>query len=218
MTANPNGWSGGSTETVKYLSDEEVDRFFSSVKAEKDVVQRARDLALFSVVLAYGLRAAEVALLKLEHLNLDARPAQIYVTRVKRKKNPKTGQPKPRLGRWYELSEKNERLLRDWLRARKRLPGTEGTSSVFVTKRGKEIDSVGLWKHVRKTAGEGFHPHQFRHTCGVRLARRGLSAFEIKERLGHVSVLSTEVYVQLAGRDRLEMDRRADAALEGRLD
>jgi integrase len=42
----------------------------------------------------------------------------------------------------------------------------------------------------------------FRHSCASRAARKGLSAFEIKERLGHVSVLSSEVYVHLFGPEK----------------
>lgn len=47
-------------------------------------------------MLSYGLRIAEVALIKLEHLHLAVRPAQIYITRVKRK-HTKEGKVKPRL-------------------------------------------------------------------------------------------------------------------------
>jgi integrase len=55
----------------------------------------------------------------------------------------------------------------------------------------------------------------FRHTAGVRLAKAGRNAFAIQKRLGHVSVLSTQVYVDLAGPDRRDEDRKDDEAMEG---
>jgi integrase len=113
MTINPNGWSGGSGEKLKYLGDEQVEAFFTAVAAARNPVKRSRDLCLFSLMLAYGLRCAEVPLLQLEHVRLREYPerSEIYVTRVKKKRDKKTGLAKPRDGRWYLLSDKNRLLL-----------------------------------------------------------------------------------------------------------
>ena len=88
------GWTCGSPEKIKYLTDEQVSRFFKAIETNPDIQARKRDLALFTLMLSYGLRTAEVPLIKMEHMNLSVRPAQIYITRVKRKAS------KPRLGRY----------------------------------------------------------------------------------------------------------------------
>lgn len=220
MTNNPTGWTGSTGEKIKWLSDEEVNRFFRAIEAQKDPVQRKRDLALFTVMLAFGCRCAEIPLIKLEHVILREYPekSEIYVTRVKKKKDRKTGLPKPREGRRYNLSDKNRAILVAWLKVRKKYPTAELSNSLFITKESGTFSVPHIYDSTvkyGKIAGVKVNPHQFRHTCGIRLARKGLSSFEIKVRLGHVSVLSTEIYVQLAGPERQAADRRADEALEG---
>lgn len=208
---NPDGWTSGSPEKIKYLTDEQVSRFFKAIETNADTLARKRDLALFTLMLSYGLRTAEVPLIRLEHVNLSVRPAQIYITRVKRKAS------KPRLGRWYGLSEKNEAIVHAWLKARK-----SDSEYLFPTRQSAQISLPHLTDLVQKyanAAGLGhINPHMFRHTCGIRLARAGRNAFAIQARLGHVSVLSTQVYVQLASPDRHDQDRRDDSAIEGGAD
>jgi len=221
MTQPPNIWSGGSSgEKLKYLSDEQIEAFFKAVEAAEKPHVRTRDSCMFSLMLAYGLRCAEVPLIKLEHVRLrkDPERSELFVTRVKRKRDKKTGREKPRGGRWYELSDKNRLLLVQWLRARKRFKTAALSNSLFVTAMSGAIGLptiYGLTVRYGKAAGFKAHPHMFRHTCGIRLAKAGRNAFAIQKRLGHVSVFSTQVYVELAGADRHEEDRRDDAALEG---
>jgi len=214
---NPSGWAGGSAEKVKYLTEDQVSRFFTAVVAVKDDVIRKRDLCLFNLMLSYGLRVAEVALIRLEHVHLMVEPAQVYITRVKRKRT-KDGKAKPRLGYWYDLSEKNETLIRSWLKARKTYRHHDDSASLFITRESGTFSAPHVYdstiKYGRVAGIKGIHPHMLRHTCGVRLAKAGRNAFAIQKRLGHVSVISTQVYVDLAGPDRHNEDRRDDEAIE----
>jgi type 1 fimbriae regulatory protein FimB len=217
MTTNPNGWSGGSAEKLKYLTEEQVNRFFTAVEAVKDEVIRKRDLCMFNLMLSYGLRVAEVALVKLEHAHLLVEPAQIYVTRVKRKRTTE-GKMKPRLGQWYDLSERNETLIRAWLKVRKTYPHAADSDALFITRESGTFSAPHVYDSTikyGKAAGLRVHPHMLRHTCGVRLAKAGMNALAIQKRLGHVSVVSTQCYVDLAGPDRHKEDRRDDEAIEG---
>jgi|GEM_PF-856796 len=214
---NPTGWAGSTAERLKYMTDEQVRTFFAAVEAVTDKVIRARDLCLFSLMLSYGLRVMEVALIKLEHVHLMVEPAQVYITRVKRKRT-KEGKEKPRLGQWYDLSERNEALIRAWLKVRKTYPHAAESASLFITRESGTFSAPHVYDSTikyGKAAGLKVHPHMFRHTCGVRLAKAGRNAFAIQKRLGHVSVISTQCYVDLAGPDRHKEDRRDDEALEG---
>lgn len=219
---NPSGWTSGSAETIKALTDDEVTRFFKAIDSQEDSPAKRRDRCLFTLMLSMGLRCAEVSLIQVnEHLRIREYPerSEIFVTRVKRKRDPKTGEPKPRLGRWFKLSDQNRRVLLEWLKARKKLKHATHSESLFITSQTGTISPMYIFNLTKKYAALAglphLHPHQFRHTCGARLARQGRSAFEIKERLGHTSVLSSEVYVRLAGPDRLAADIRADEAIEG---
>lgn len=205
------GWTGSSAATIKYLTDEQARAFFAAIEAVPDKVIRVRDLCLFNLMLSYGLRVMEVGLIKLEHVHLMVEPAQLYITRVKRKEG------KPRLGSWYDLSERNEALIRSWLRARKTYPHAAASASLFITRESGTFSAPHVYDSVvkyGKAAGLRVHPHMFRHTCGVRLAKAGRNAFAIQKRLGHVSVISTQCYVDLAGPDRHREDRRDDEAIE----
>ena len=223
---NPNGWTGGSGGTIRSLSDEQMTAFFAAIEKAKDPVVRARDNCLFHLLLSYGLRCLEAKLLRLDNVNLKTSPAMIYVTRVKEKHiqmNPKTGEKtrveKARRGDWYPLSSPNEAKIRAWLKVRKSLAHAEESPSLFLTRQAPTIstNSINFLTHQygKKAGMARVFPHMFRHTCATRMARLGFSAFEIKERLGHVSVLSSEVYVRLSGPERLAMNRRVDRALEG---
>ncbi len=219
--ANPNGWTGGSGEKIKYLNDEQVEAFFKAVEAEKNPTKRKRDLCLFSLMLAYGMRCAEIPLVLLEHVRLRDYPerSEVYITRVKKKRNLRTGLAKPRDGRWYLLSDKNKLLLVTWLKARKKYKTAALSNSLFITNKTGSFSLPHIYDSsvsYGKAAGLKVHPHLFRHTCGIRLARAGRNSFAIQKRLGHVSVLSTQVYVDLAGPDRCDEDRKDDEAMEGR--
>lgn len=214
---NPNGWVTDTGETIKALSDEEVTTFFKAVEANADPSIRARDLCLFRLMLSYGLRCEEVHLLSLPHdVDLESDPPRLWVTRVKRKRT-KDGRPKPRLGHWYPLTRRNVERLKAWLSARRKFTKAKD-GPLFVTMQGRPITANYIY-HICARYGvvagiTDLYPHRFRHTTGTRLAAQGASAYEIKEALGHVSVLSSEVYVNLSGPARLKMDLKALATVE----
>ena len=221
---NPSGWTGGSGATIKYLSDDEVRRFFETVEKTEDPLTRARDLCLFHLMLSFGLRCLEAKLLRVDNVNLKTVPAMIYVVRVKKKcvktvNGEKVRMEKRRDGDWYRLSESDEARVKAWLKARKGLVHAEASESLFLTRQALTISTNQIncltHKYGKKAGMPDIYPHQFRHTCGIRLARKGRNSFAIQKRLGHVSVLSTEVYVQIAGPDRAEEDRKDNAAIEG---
>ena len=58
-------------KTVKYLTQEEVARFFSKIKDQ-------RNRAMFNTTYKYGLRASEVGMLKIDDVDLDRRRIRIY--------------------------------------------------------------------------------------------------------------------------------------------
>jgi len=218
-----NTWTSGSTKTIKYLTDAELAKFFEAVSAVPDPVIRARDTAMFHLMLSYGLRCLEVKILSVRDLNFKVKPPQIYVTRVKERhwrKDPKSGKKvyvkKGRAGDWYDLSDSNVARLVEWLEARETLPNTDYSGPLFCARQGATISTnqinylthqyakaAGLEPPGRKLRkGQYIYPHQFRHSCAIRLARKGLSAFDIMKWLGHRSVISTQEYVDMVGPER----------------
>ena len=219
MNNNPAGWEANGNENPHYFTDEQLKKFFAAIELASNPRKRVRDRAMFQLMLDYGLRCAEVPLIKLEHVDLRDLPevSRIMITRVKKKRDKKTGLPKPRDVRWYPLTERSRVALVVWLKARRKFKTATMSDHLFITAVSGEISIPHIYETTiiyAKLAGlTKIHPHMLRHTCAIRLARKGLSAYSVKERLGHVSILSSEIYVRLAGPERAAEDARANAAL-----
>jgi type 1 fimbriae regulatory protein FimB len=205
---NQPAWTTPTAETIKYLSDDELHRFFEAIKKCPKERIRKRDLCLFSIMLAYGLREAEAISLRLENLNL--KESQIFIKRVKRQN----------AGRWYNISEENQRYIKIWLREREKSRLAQVNPFLFFTQKSRREEGLSgdqlyfLCRRYGKLAGIArMHPHVLRHTCGVKLAKAGFNAFAIRDRLGHSSVISTQVYVELAHPDSILRDQKMDIAL-----
>ena len=229
MNANPNGWHGGTGEHITYLTDDELQRFFAAVAANPISRNRVRDLALFHLILDYGLRAMEIGLVRLKDTHVDE--GWVYIRRVKEKHlrtDPKTGEQvrvaKDRRGTSYRLSRTTLPFLKAWLKVREDFQLAESSPYLFITQqtRGKRSEGGFSTNHVYdsvirygRVAGiKGIHPHMFRHTTAVKMAKASANSFAIKERLGHTSVMTTEIYVTMFGPDKVAQDEEADKALE----
>jgi integrase len=202
-------WQSQDQSRIKYLSDKEIDKFFASVKKGK---YYKRDTCLFHLMLSYGLRESEAISIQLEDLNLDPIDPQILIRRVKQR-NKKNG-------RFYDISRENYKRIKAWLKEREKWPGAK-SDYFFITQKshGKyghmSTDCLyGLVKKYGREAGiSEIYPHMFRHTTGARLARAGLNAFTIQRRLGHSNVVSSQLYVDLAGPDRKAEDEKCEEAI-----
>jgi len=211
------------TEKRMYLMPEELERLFSAIRRGRKEVKRKRDLCLFKLMYSFGLRLSEVELIRLADLNFEDH--LIYIRRLKRRKTPQAptnadAMPKERWGCWYSLSVENQRHLREWLKVRARVPYADQLPEVFISNRARSLDAQTIyWAFKRYAERAGLteaHPHQLRHSCGIDLARANVSIQDIKKRLGHKQITSTEVYIEMVGPDNVERDRRMDAVLERR--
>jgi len=203
-------WKYQDQATIKYLSDKEIDRFFASVKKGK---YAKRDSCLFHLMISYGLRESEAISIRMEDINLDPNDPQILIRRVKQR-NKKNG-------RFYDLSKENYIRVKSWIKARDKWAG-EKSDFLFITQKSRrKYDRMStdclyglVKKHGKDASISEIYPHMFRHTTGARLARAGLNAFTIQRRLGHSNVVSSQLYVDLAGPDRKAEDERCEEAIE----
>jgi integrase len=194
-------------EKVKYLNDSQLKAFFGGVEAVRPKTPikktlKIRDLLLFKMIYYFGLREGEAVRLKLTDLISDKR--QVFVRRLKRRGHE---------GRAYDIPEEIGRLLKRWLKERRALPSASGNPFIFIGQKAGDKHLAedliyGLFKKYAVRAGlAGYSPHSLRHSCAVQMARKGLSAFAIRDYLGHATVLSTQGYVELHGPERRERDR-----------
>ena len=195
-------------ENIKYRSDEEIDRFFRVVRKSR---QGARDECLFNLMLSYGLRREELINLKLDHISSNGR--QLFVKRVKQSE-----ESQKRTSCWYNLSDKNIKLLKRWLKVRAKWPGAD-LPWLFISKLLSQKMNVGSINYLVKKYGkraniEDLSPHQFRFTAGYRARRSGKDIQDIQYRLGHSSFVSSFVYTQLFGPDQVKRDKEMNEAIE----
>jgi site-specific recombinase XerD len=112
------------------------------------------------------------------------------------------GRKERRCPLWAETAK----ALRAHLREHKVAP--HEPRSVFLNHRGQPLTRFGVrWilrKHVRSAAwrvvslkGKRLHPHSVRHSTAIHLLRSGVDLNTIANRLGHVSINTTNEYVTL---------------------
>jgi site-specific recombinase XerD len=177
------------------LSVDQVAKFWSGFRT-------ARDLAIVGLMLLQGLRSKEVIALDVENVQLSE--SRICV------------QGKGNRVRLLPLASETVHLVGHYLRLER--PAACG-SALFVSlkrpARGTRITPAGLrslFRYHRRTSGvPGAHPHRFRHTFASDMVRAGISLPALMNLMGHASISTTMIYVQISPRDVIEQYARAAA-------
>jgi len=176
-------------EPIKYLTKDEVERFFRAIPKN-----RVRDVLLFDLVYRHGLRRSEAARLALD----DLRDGKIWIARCKHG-----------LSNAYPLHPRSKRLLTLYLRDRDR------ESPYLFPGRAKDAPISGGEIHRRfhiYAAAAGLpkdrsHPHSLRHAVGVHLADSGWDVSDVQDWLGHRDISSTLIYFRITNKRREERYR-----------
>lgn len=173
-------------EAVKYLTKQEVERFFRAIPK-----RNVRDVLLFDLIYRHGLRRSEAALLTLD----DVRGGKIWVARRKHG-----------LSNAYPLHPRSKLLLRRYLKQRR----SDESPYLFRGRRrtqaplsGGEINRLC---HVYATAAQlppdRRHAHTLRHSVGVHLANAGWDVADVQDWLGHRDISSTLIYFRITNKRR----------------
>lgn len=130
------------------------------------------------LLLDTGMRAGEIASLRLRDIDLDAGEITIMG------KGGKT--------RRLALNERPRQALREYL-----ANGTQQDGILWVAgwdrrKLGSLVDSVARRAHVPCC-----YPHRFRHNWAIRMRRAGVDAIDLQRLLGHASLKMTLRYISI---------------------
>ena len=190
-------------ETVpKGLERDEVLRLLATTEGSRPA--DVRDRAILMVLIAYGLRAGEVAGLRLDDLDWEEETLRVRC-------------PKPGRTHLYPLSHGVGQAILHYLR-KLRPPRPE--RSLFLTLSApirplsrsaighvvsSRLDRLGI-------TGKRRGPHAIRHAAAQHLLDQGLSMKEVGDYLGHRSVSATSAYAKVQLRALREV---ADIDLEG---
>jgi len=165
----------------RHLRDDDVDIFF-------EAVTKARDRAIFMLMLRCGLRVEEVANLSLEAI--DYRRSQIMVRSGKGAKD-----------RVVYISDDAGNALAAYLQ--ERIVTKE--QKVFLVEKGlckgKPISVRGIQiriEYYSRQSGIAVSCHQLRHTMATQLLNADADLVTIQELLGHTRIKTTMRYCKLA--------------------
>jgi len=167
---------------IKYLRQNELDRFFEQVKN----VGSKRDMAIFNLAYWVGLRVSEVGLLTVDDFN--ERASEIYVPRLK------NSIPCTR-----KLKQPLKQMIIDYLKTR--TPFLAAGSPLFISKQNRPISRAMLHLLFKKYAEmarlpkESRHFHTLRHSIGVHLSDAEVEVKEVQWVLGHANIKNTMVYM-----------------------
>ena len=179
----------------KAISPEDVERLVARPReaaaaagpeaARPEVI---RDWAMLEVLYATGMRVSELVALDTGHFDVTANRL-MCLSRTDRH-------------RWLPLPEAVAEPLRQYVDgARPRLLAGE-QNALFLNHRGQRLTRQGFWlilKTYAEQAGvENVTPHTLRHSFATHALTRGVTLRDVQERLGHVSISTTQVYQQLA--------------------
>ncbi len=194
-------------KTVEYLEEPEMQALLASVNIDSRT--GIRDKALLLFLYNTGARASEIVGLALDDLHLDRSPR----IRLLGKGNKERNCPL-----WTETVD----ALADYIDNRQAKDPT--TTQLFLNANGDPITRFGIRYVTRKygvraqtkqpsLATKPVNPHCIRHTAAMHLLRAGNDINMISFWLGHASINTTHIYVEIDMETKRKMLDKAGAPL-----
>jgi integrase/recombinase XerD len=186
---------------VGFLYPDEILNVFHAVNLKRK--EGSRDYALLHLLFDSGARASEVANLNLDYFNPEHKTLAIL--------------GKGNRFRLIELEPKTIQLLQLYITRFRSSPKPPYQHRLFVNQRGEELTRFGIYRLCRKYLAMALSPkrlltinpvHSFRHSCAVNMLAKGLSASDVKNRLGHDNLQSTMTYLHLDLKLRRQIQKR----------
>jgi integrase/recombinase XerD len=149
-----------------------------------------RDKALLELLYAAGLRASEIANLKISDLNLDIG----YLRCI----------GKGSRERVIPIGKTAITAITDYLYNLRPKLAKSGTDNrfLFLSRTGRGLGRIEIWRLVKKYAARAGMPanltaHTLRHCFATHLLAGGADLRSIQEMLGHVDIATTQIYTHV---------------------
>lgn len=155
-----------------------------------DVAVRHRDVAIFEVLYATGIRVSELVGLDVSDIDHERQALRV------------TG--KGNRTRVVPFGRPCARALANWTTAhRERLIATQSNCALFLGKRGHRIDPRVVRRIVIAattgfTDGASIAPHGLRHSAATHVLEGGADLRTVQELLGHASLATTQIYTHVS--------------------
>lgn len=172
----------------KALTTEEVDKLRIQCEKIEGCIQRKRGMTLLEILLSTGARVSEISNLKIENINFQKGEALILGKGNKERIVYINSTAKLRIQEYLKVREGDCEYL---------------FSSIFQPYNRLQTSAIEVFvRELGRSAGiENVHPHRLRRTCATLLNKRGMPVGEISKYLGHDSIATTQIYIDVSGED-----------------
>ncbi len=168
----------------RFLTQAEIEQLFAAPEVSTEL--GLRDRAMLELMYACGLRATEVASLKLSEVDLEA---GIITTTGKGSKT-----------RRVPVGSSAVEWLNTYLVARRKMEDVE-VPNIFVTPLGKPINRRIVYAAVKayseKAGLEDVSPHTLRHSFATHLVQNRADIRSVQQMLGHADISTTQIYTHM---------------------
>jgi len=180
---------------IKYLTQQETQELFNAI-TYSDNIHSIRDLSIFRIAYRCGLRASELALIKL--VDYTTSKGELYCKRLKGSNN-----------NTIRLDDKTKCILDKYISKKNVISSSE---PLFISQKNNPISRQTLDYLMKKYCSianiddkRKHHFHTLKHTTAVHLAESNMDIKELQWWLGHKSVTNTEIYFQFTTKQQEKM-------------
>ncbi len=194
---------GDDKKLIEFIESEYLFQIKDTKKYQYYERDRERDLAIFALFLASGMRVAELAGINIHTLDLKERCVDV----VRKGGGDDTVT-------FFEMAVP---YLEKYLEVRKekyRVPDNEDT--LFLTYHGRKCRPItvrtiqNIVNRYTSAYNKRLSPHKLRHSFATKLARNGIPQIEIMRQLGHTSMDTTSLYTNTSLQDRKKLFDEVD--------
>jgi integrase/recombinase XerD len=172
------------------LTPDEIEHIIAQIDFEKNPMCW-RNRAIIEVMYSCGLRVSELTSLRISRLRLDDDYIRVIGKGDKERLIPIGSYAKKYLNLYLT-------------KTRKDLPVKTGNEDIlFLTRNGRGCSKVDVGNVLRDLVEKSgiqkeISPHSFRHAFATHMLAGGADIISIKDMLGHESVTTTEIYLQVS--------------------
>lgn len=177
----------GEKKLPEFFYENELKQVFDSLKGNQPLT--VRNLALFELFYATGMRVSEVSNLTLHQIDLNLQTILVH--------------GKGNKDRYVAFDDHTKKSLVKYLEdARPDLLKDDAEQHVFLSNLGKPLSKRGIEYVMQKTFNQAgisgkVHPHELRHTFATAMLNNGADLRSVQELLGHSSLSATQIYTHV---------------------
>lgn len=177
----------GEKKLPEFFYENELKQVFDSLKGNQPLT--VRNLALFELFYATGMRVSEVSNLALHQIDLNLQTILVH--------------GKGNKDRYVAFDDHTKKSLVKYLEdARPNLLKDDAEQHVFLSNLGKPLSKRGIEYVMQKTFNQAgisgkVHPHELRHTFATAMLNNGADLRSVQELLGHSSLSATQIYTHV---------------------